>query len=61
MDAAGLVESVDGFEATPWVSAHPSHEPLENRPTTAGFPQRPQAAASDHSTFGELALMTRTA
>ena len=43
------------------VAAHPSHKPLENRPTTAGFPQRPQAAAADHPNNGELALMTRSA
>ena len=42
MDAVGLWKPVDGFEAT--ARTHPStasHEPLENRPTDAGFPRAP--------------------
>jgi hypothetical protein len=42
VDAVGLWKAVDGFEATAGTHpSTPSHEPLENRQTNAGFPQAP--------------------
>jgi hypothetical protein len=61
MDADGLMESVDGFEAHQRDAVHPSHKPLESRPTTAGFPQRPQAAAAIRSTQNRRACFDQTA
>ena len=60
MDADGLMESADGFEAHPGDAVHPSHKPLESRPTTAGFPQRPQVRGVSPSTQIRRACFDQT-
>lgn len=45
----------------PGTDLDPSHKPLGSRPTTAGFPQRPRAAAAIRSTQNRRVCFAQTA